>query len=109
MTVVQLRLSIPYDMVTGPRTGLVTWAKKLGTGENEPSNRMINHIVDDITRVPGDVCDRMLFKKFIKYNFGRDKKFGKGSRDGTPGWMWLERAVDAAAAEVIKSTPFPQV
>lgn len=39
---------------------------------------MINNVVDDITRVSGGVCGRMLLKNFIRYNFGRENKVREG-------------------------------
>lgn len=38
------------------RTELSIWAITSGTGKNEACNRMMNHVVDDITRVSCGVC-----------------------------------------------------
>lgn len=91
-------------MGAGARTGPATWARKSGAGRSG----MMNDIVDDVTNVSGRVCDRMLLKKFIRYNFGRDKLFGRASKHGTPGWSWIERAANAAALGVVSGVPFPR-
>lgn len=107
LTILQLRLSFCRDhaMGVGSITGFVTWVKKSGSERNDTCNRMINDVANGIIRASGDVWDRPLLKKFIRYNFHRDNTFSRATNSwhGTSWWSWLERAVNAVAAEVTTS------
>lgn len=91
----------------GPKTGLMRWSKKGGTGKNENFHSSINRLVQGVARIGVQACEARLLQRIHRHNYDMDRKLGNTSKQSTP-WVWREREVNARAEVLLTSIPFPK-
>ncbi|CAB1120659.1 unnamed protein product [Ectocarpus sp. CCAP 1310/34] len=91
----------------GPKTGLMRWSKKGGTGKNENFHGGINRLVNGVARLGAEACDARLLQRIHRHNHDMDRKLGRTSKQSTL-WVWRERKANAAAESILTSRPFPR-
>lgn len=101
-------LALRYlNLGKGKKTKVTTYNKRGGTGKNEAFHRNLNLIVTSVSRLGPDVCDQRVLQIVHRYNFQRDKKLGRTSKQSTL-WVWRKRIVNDAAKECLVAEPFPK-
>lgn len=91
----------------GPKTNLMRWSKKGGTGKNENFHGGINRLVAGVARIGVEACDARLLQRVCRHNLDMDRKLGNTSKQSTR-WPWRERVVNNAASGILASLPFPK-
>ncbi|CAM9973616.1 unnamed protein product, partial [Pylaiella littoralis] len=96
-----------FPLGIGPKTGLMKWSKKGGTGKNENFHGNINRLVHGVARLSSQACDARLLQRVHRHNHDMDRKHGFASKHSTL-WPWRERDANDAAEKCVAEVPFPK-
>lgn len=91
----------------GPKTQLMPYSKKGGTGKNEAFYSSLNRMVDGMSRIGAEICDIRRRRRFHRRNFEINRKYGRTSKQSTE-WVWGERDANEAAKVCLTMEPFPK-
>lgn len=64
-------------------------------------------MVSNVQRIGWKLCDQRLLQFVFRYNFNRDRKLGRLSKQSTL-WVWKERAANKLATEHLLAVPWPK-
>ncbi len=92
----------------GPKTKLMRYAKKGGTGKNENFHGGINRLVHGVSHIGVKAMSARLLQHVFYHNLKMDVKLGETSPQSS-GWPWRERALNELARSILTALPFPKV
>ena len=91
----------------GPKTNLMSYPKKGGTGKNEAFHSSINRSVDGTSHISAEAIDMKLLARVHRHNYEMDRKHRRTSKEST-GRVWIERDANDAAKLCLTTESFPK-
>lgn len=95
------------ELGRGPKTNVMSYSKKGGTGKNEAFRSSLDRTVARTSRIGSERCQMRLVQRISRHNFQVDYKHGRTCKQSTL-WVWSERNANDAAKLCLTTEPFPK-